>query len=93
MEEVSRKNYLDGTSTNMSIMRKPSGKWRSVIKGKCWSILGFLELGLESVDLGPVLEDFFFHLWETRLFEDFKGMSVIGLSLPLAKFVLFVLTT
>jgi len=56
--------YLNGTGSNMTIVRKTSGEGRSIVECVQGLALSELELLLESVDVLPVLKYLLFLLGE-----------------------------
>jgi hypothetical protein len=63
----------------MTIMRQTSSERWSIIKGEGRFALGQFKLLLESLNLFPVLEDFFFFLGEVGPFRHYKSnMSYIS---------------
>jgi hypothetical protein len=58
--------YLDGTSSNMTIVRKAGGKGRSIVESVQRLALCEFKLLLESIDVLPVLKHLLFLIGEVR---------------------------
>ena len=57
-------SYLDSSSSDMSVMGKPSGKGRPIVKGVQGLALSEFQLFVECVDLLPIFKHFLFLLRE-----------------------------
>ena len=83
--------YLDGSSGDMTVVRKSCGEGRAIVECVEGLALGELKLLLKSVDLLPVLEHLLFFFGEVRSLgnyrsNEFRGItkSIVLLNLPLA---------
>lgn len=69
---LSYQTYLDGTGSDVAVMRKTCCEWGSIIEGVLGLTLGELELLLESVNLLPVLKYFLLLSGEVGSLRDYR---------------------
>jgi len=68
-------SYLDGASSDVTVMGQSSGEGGTVVEGEGRLALGELELFVEGVDFLPVGEDFFFLLGEVWPFRHYNNKA------------------